>query len=68
MGEFMDSDFEIVEGFFSGEFATQKEYQFPYQIVTVAELARITTLTSNDSGVLIVKMKHQKPGLLRTSQ
>ena len=68
MGEFMDSDFEIVEGFFTDEFAAQKEYQFPHQIVTESELARITTLSSNDSGVLIVRMKHQKPGLLRTSQ
>ena len=64
MGEFMDSDFEIVEGFFSGDFATQQEYNFPYQTVTEGELARITTLTSNDSGVLIVRMKHQKPELL----
>jgi RNA methyltransferase, TrmH family len=68
MGEFMDSDFEIVEGFFSDEFATQKEYNFPYQTVTESELARITTLTSNDSGVLIVRMKYQKSGLLHTSQ
>ena len=47
MGEFMDSDFEIVEGFFSDEFATQQEYNFPYQTVTVSELARISTLSSN---------------------
>ena len=61
MGEFMDSDFEIVEGFFSGEFATQKECQFPYQILTEGELARITTLTSNRDGVLVVKMKTSSP-------
>jgi RNA methyltransferase, TrmH family len=61
MSEFMDSNFEIVEGYFSDEFAVQKEYQFPYQIVTESELDRITTLTSNDSGVLIVRMKIPLP-------
>jgi TrmH family RNA methyltransferase len=59
MSEFMDSDFTIVEGFFSEEFTAQKEYQFPYQIITEGELARITTLTSNNSGVLLVEMKEQ---------
>ncbi len=57
MGEFMGSDFEIVEGYFSGEFATKEEYKFPYQIVSEGELARITTLSSNDSGLLLIKMK-----------
>ncbi len=64
MGEFMDSDFKIMEGFFTDEFATQQEYNFPYQTVNEGELARITTLTSNDSGVLIVKIKQRKARFL----
>ena len=60
MTEFLDSDFEIVEGFFSSEFSGEWEYQFPHQIVTEHELARITTLTSNDSGILLVRMRDNK--------
>ena len=58
MGEFLGSDFEIVEGFFTGEFAEQKKYNFPHQIITESELGRITTLMNNDSGVLLVRMKN----------
>ena len=68
MQEFMDSDFEIMEGFFSGEFAEKIEYKFPYEILTESELARISTLNSNCDWVLLVKMKYQKSGLPRTSQ
>lgn len=56
MLEFMNSDFEIVEWFFTEELVLQKQYKFPYQIVTIGELARMTTLTSNDVGILLVKM------------
>jgi RNA methyltransferase, TrmH family len=60
MTEFMDSDFEIVEGFFTEAFAQQREYSFPHHIITQIELDRITTLSANRDGVLIVSMKKQE--------
>ncbi len=55
--EFLDSAFEIIEGFFIEDFVSIKSISFPYQIITKNELSRITTLTSNDSGILLVKMR-----------
>jgi hypothetical protein len=57
MNEFIGSDFEIVEGFFTEKFLANKDISFPYELITDNELSRVTTLGSNDSGVLIVRMK-----------
>ncbi len=60
MTEFMDSDFIIEEWFFTEAFVQKEEYNFPYEIVTQTELDRITTLSANRDGVLIVRMKRQE--------
>lgn len=94
MGEFLDSDFEIVEWFFTEKFVSESEQFFssldskefwqspslrgtkqswlegkqwkwpihasgkiPHTIISENELGRITTLSSNDSGLLLVKMR-----------
>ncbi len=59
MSEFISSDFDIVEGFFIEDFAKWKEYTFPFQIITNTELNRISTLTSNDCWLLLIKMKDE---------
>lgn len=59
MNEFIDSDFEIVEGFFTEKFLEDKNISFPYELVTGNELSRITTLGSNDAGVLVVRMRQK---------
>jgi hypothetical protein len=70
MTEFMDSDFEIVEGFFTENFVEKRKYSFLYEIITQTELDRITTLSANRDGVLIVRMKQiSKMGQIpRTSE
>jgi RNA methyltransferase, TrmH family len=60
MAEFMDSDFIIEEGFFTEDFAKKREYRFPYEIITQTELDRITTLSANRDGVLLVRMRKQE--------
>jgi RNA methyltransferase, TrmH family len=82
--EFLDSDFDIVEGFFTEELLTllsswgtkdlPKEgadssqarsgkikkidtFQFPHSIISERELERITTLSSNRDGLLVVRMR-----------
>ncbi len=57
IGEFIDSGFEIIEWFFTEKYTLTKKFSFPVNIVTDTELSRITTLNTNDSGVLLVKMK-----------
>lgn len=57
ISEFIDSDFEIVEWFFTDSFVENKQFVFPYSIVTETELARITSLNSNDSWVMVVRMR-----------
>ncbi len=60
MSEFLDSDFEIIEGFFTDSFVTGKGFTFSYDMITENELSRITTLTSNDSGLLLVRIRENK--------
>lgn len=55
--EFLDSEFEIIEWFFTEKLSLSREFSFPVHIVTETELSRISTLNSNDSGVLLVKMR-----------
>ena len=47
--EFMESDFEIVEGYFTDKFT----------VPTERDLERISTLSSNRDGLLIVRMKKE---------
>jgi TrmH family RNA methyltransferase len=57
--EFMESDFEIVEGFFTDKFTVPTGVDFPYEIVSERDLERISTLSSNRDGLLIVRMKKE---------
>lgn len=55
--EFIGSDYEIIEWYFSNKFIQNQTFNFPVNEVSESEIDRITTLSSNDTGVLIVKMK-----------
>ena len=55
--EFVSSNCEIIEGYFTEKFLTGKKFEFPVSVVTDNELSRISSLTSNDSGLLLVKMR-----------
>ncbi len=57
ISEFLNSNYIIVGWFFTEKFASWKVFSFPFQIVTDAEIARMTTLMSNDAGMLIVEMR-----------
>ena len=57
MNEFIWSDFEIVEWFLTEDFLKDAALDFPISLVSWSELSRMTTLKSNDSGLLLVKMK-----------
>ncbi len=57
ISEFLASDFEILEGFFTENFSWTSLFLFPTTIVSGAELARMTTLSSNDAWILLVKMR-----------
>ncbi len=54
--ECIDSDMEIIEGFFTHEILSPIKMNFPYQLISESELKKITTLTSNRDGVLVVAM------------
>lgn len=55
ISEFLDSNFTIVEWYFTDKYAQWKIFSFPFQRVSDTELSRMTTLMSNDSGILVVK-------------
>ncbi len=55
--EFLDSWFEIVEGFFTDKFVQKNECPFPVTHVTDWELDRMSTLNTNDTWIIVVKMK-----------
>ncbi len=55
--EFLDSEFDIIEWFFTEKLSLSREFLFPVHIVTDTELSRITNLNTNDSWVLLVKMR-----------
>ena len=57
--EVLDSWFEILEWYFSEKFLLWKTFTFPVFSVTSTELDRISSLSSNDTGILIVKMRDQ---------
>ncbi|MFZ2337674.1 MAG: hypothetical protein WAW59_05870 [Patescibacteria group bacterium] len=46
--EFMDSDFEIIEGYFTPKFVIPGLIDFPYEIISEKELERISALSSNE--------------------
>lgn len=58
--EFMESDFEIVEGYFTPKFVIPELIDFPYEIISEKELERISTLSSNEVWLIVVKMKEYK--------
>lgn len=62
--EFLSSDFEIIEGFFTTDFLWEKYFPFLTTLITLWELDRITTLSSNRDGLLVVKMRSQSTGFL----
>ena len=55
--EFLESDFEIIEWYFTPKFTIPDVVDFPYEIISEKELERISTLSSNRDGLLIVKMR-----------
>lgn len=55
--EFIDSDFEIMEGYFTDKFIVPSGVYFPYDIVSQKDLERISALSSNEVWLIIVKMK-----------
>lgn len=57
ISEFINSDFEIIEGFFTEKFAIGNTYLFPYEIVSEWDLLRMSTLNSNDVWIIMVKMR-----------
>ncbi len=62
--EFLDSDFYIVEGFFTPDFDLPEWLTFPHAIISERELERITTLSSNRDGLLVVRMRTSPPAPL----
>lgn len=54
--EVLDSDFRIVEGFFVENFINPLKCDFPAEIISPLELAKISSLTSNRDGVVVVEM------------
>jgi hypothetical protein len=46
--EFIESDFEIIEGYFTPKFIIPESISFPYEIIAERELERISTLSSNE--------------------
>jgi TrmH family RNA methyltransferase len=67
--EFIASDFEIIEGYLTETFLTGKTFDFPVSTVNENELSRITTLSSNDSWVILVKMKtHILPNEIKDNE
>lgn len=57
MEEYFNSHFEIIQWFFTEEYSLDKPYDFPVDTLSAGELARITTLKTNDTGILLVKMR-----------
>ena len=57
--ECITSEFEIIEGFFTEKMPADVVVSFPVEHITQTELARLTTLISNDSWLLLVKMRPQ---------
>ena len=46
--EFIESDFEILEGYFTDKFVAPIEVGFHYEIVSQKDLERISALSSNE--------------------
>lgn len=55
--EFIDSEYEIMEGYFTPKFVVPELIDFPYEIISEKELERISTLSSNEVWLIVVKMK-----------
>lgn len=58
--EFIASDFEIIEWFFTEKFNFAVDVDFPYEIISQKDLGRISTLSSNEVWLLVVKMKQSE--------
>ena len=52
--EVINSDFRIVEGFLVHDFLNPLQKNFPCELISEIELKKITSLTSNRDGVIIV--------------
>lgn len=50
-----------MEGFFTPEFSVPEGLMFPYAIISEKELERISTLSSNRDGLLVVRMRVPLP-------
>lgn len=47
--EFMESDFEIIEGYFTDKFVVPIDVGFPYEILSQKDIERISALSSNEA-------------------
>lgn len=47
-----------------GFFLEDDNYSFPHETISVKELEKISALTSNNFGLIVVKMKKTEHGLL----
>ncbi len=54
--EVINSDFRIVEGFLVHDFLNPLQKNFPCELISETELKKITSLTSNRDGVVVVEM------------
>lgn len=68
ISEFIDSEFEIVEWFFTESFAFKNTYSFPFEIVSEWDLTRMSTLNANDTWIILVKMKSNTLSKIRNDE
>lgn len=69
--ELLNSDFEIEQIYITETFFSDNKAVFQnknFELVSVAELEKITTLQSNDAGLAIVKMKPNVPLICNDSE
>ena len=55
--EVVSSDFHIVEGFFVHDFLDPLQKNFPMELISESELQKISALSSNRDGVIVVEMR-----------
>ena len=54
--EVINSDFRIVEAFLVHDFLNPLQKNFPCELISESDLKKITSLTSNRDGVVVVEM------------
>lgn len=57
--EVINSDFHIIEGFFVHDFLNPLQKNFPMELVSESELKKISSLSTNRDGIIVVEMKKE---------